>query len=43
MVYNGQKGFRSPEGKRSAQLTMVPYEDRKAAIEYCIVAAAEKR
>lgn len=35
-LYNGQKGFRSPGGRRSVPLTMVAYEERKAAVEYCI-------
>ena len=35
----GQKGFRSPEGRRSVLLTMVPYEERKAVVEYCITHA----
>ena len=35
-LYNGQKGFRSPGGRRSVPLTMVSYEERKAAVEYCI-------
>lgn len=36
MMYNGQKGFRSPGGRRGVQLTMASYEERKAAVEYCI-------
>ena len=36
MLYNGQKGFRSPGGRRGVRLAMVSYEERKAAVEYCI-------
>lgn len=36
MLYNGQKGFHSPGGRRGVQLAMVSYEERKAAVEYCI-------
>ena len=36
MLYNGQKGFRFPGGRRGVQLAMVSYEERKAAVEYCI-------
>ena len=36
MMYNGQKGFRSPGGRRGVQLTMVSYKERKEAVEYCI-------
>lgn len=36
MLYNSQKGFCSPGGRRDVRLAMVPYEERKAAVEYCI-------
>lgn len=36
MLYNGQKGFRSPGGRRGVRLAMVSHEERKEAVEYCI-------
>ena len=37
MLYNGQKGLRSPErGRKGIPMTRTSYEKRKAAVEYCI-------
>ncbi len=36
MLYNDQKGFRSPGGKRGVRLAMMSYEECKTAVEYCI-------